>query len=136
MADFNKISVKSGLSVQSTPCATLGFNDGYALSKTKYALDNHMLTLNVNSTENISIFYNNGIATCYEFKIKLYQPNTALPPLDLNEKNVNNISSNSFYLIADNTFVEQPAKDNNIKPNSNNNPNNNSQTKKEERIHG
>ena len=93
MADFNKIYVKSGLSVQSVPSTTLGFNDGYFLSKAKYGLDNHMLTLNVNTTDNVSIFYNNGIANCYEFSMKLYKPNTSIPATDLSEKRVNNINS-------------------------------------------
>jgi hypothetical protein len=44
---------------------------------------------------------------------------------------LNNINDNSFYLIADNTFVEQPSKDNNIKSNQNNTPSDNPQTKQE-----
>ena len=98
MADFNQISVESSLLVQSVPSATLGFNDGYVFSKTKYALEDHMLTLNVNTTEDVTIFYNNGVASCYEFKMKLYQAGTCIPSIDLSDKIVNNLNS-QFTLV-------------------------------------
>lgn len=57
-------------------------------------------------------------------------PNYANLLIDIIELyELNNINDNSFYLIADNTFVEQPSKDNNIKSNQNNTPSDNPQTK-------
>ncbi|MBO4622543.1 MAG: hypothetical protein J5691_01515 [Bacilli bacterium] len=107
MADFNQIFVESSLLIQSKPIATLGFNDGLAISKSKYALENHMLTLNVNTTESVSIFYNNGIANTYEFSVKLNKAGVELPPYDLADKPFNNLT-NKYILVFVNGEL-QPA---------------------------
>lgn len=107
MADFNQIFVESSLSVQSRPIATLGFNDGLAISRSKYALENHMLTLNTNTTESVSIFYNNGIANTYEFSVKLNKAGVELPPYDLTDKAFTNLT-NKYILVFVNGEL-QPA---------------------------
>lgn len=64
-------------------------------------------------------------------------PNYANLLIDIIELyELDNINSNSFYLVADNTFVEQPSKDDNIKPIENNTTTDNQQvqTKKKKSL--
>ena len=75
MADFNQISVNSSLTVTPVNFASLGFNDNVLISKSKYSISNNILNILVPTTDTISIFSNNGIATNYEFEyVRLNTP--------------------------------------------------------------
>ena len=67
MADFNNIYVNSSLTVVPANFASLCFNDGILISKSKYTVTNNILNLLVDTKDTVSIFSNNGIANTYEF---------------------------------------------------------------------
>lgn len=102
MADFNKISVNSSLTVIPASFASLCFNDGLVISKSKYTIVNHILDLLVDSTDTVSIFSNNGIATTYEFEyIRLNVPGVTLPATDINRKPLKELVPEKTLIFVD-----------------------------------
>ena len=101
MADFNKIFTDSSITVGYETSANLFYNNGRIISRNKFSLENHTLTLMEDTDETISLFYNNGIANIYEFDTRLYQDNTQLPVIDLFEKEVEPLNKNNMLLFVD-----------------------------------
>lgn len=103
MADFNKIHVTGdgGIQVNNEELALLLFNDGKVLSKSKYSLENHLLSILEDTTRTITLFYNNYIATVYEFTIVLKENNTKLPPIDNKLKQVTNLYKDRLLVFID-----------------------------------
>ena len=112
MADFNKIFTDSPIIVGYETSANLFYNNGRIISKNKFAIENHTITLMEDTDETISLFYNNGIANVYEFDVRLYQDNVQLPVVDLFEKEVGYLNVNNLLVFingelepADNYYV-------------------------------
>lgn len=101
MADFNQISVNSSLTVTPVNFASLGFNDNLLIPKSKYSISNNILNVLVPTTDTISIFSNNGIATTYEFEyIRLNTPGVILPNVDINNKQVVDLAQNKILVFV------------------------------------
>ena len=101
MADFNKIFTDSPIIVGYEKSANLFYNNGRVISRNKFALENHTLSLMEDTDETISLFYNNGIATVYEFNTRLYQDNVQLPVVDIFEKEVGYLNKNNLLVFID-----------------------------------
>ena len=79
---LSKIYVDSKIIVTQKAFASMCFNNNKVISKSKYAIDNHTLTLLEDTKDNVSIYYNNGIANTYEFETRLYKDEVILPTID------------------------------------------------------
>ena len=79
---LSKIYVDSKIIVTQKAFASMCFNNNKVISKCKYAIDNHTLTLLEDTKDNVSIYYNNGIANTYEFETRLYKDEVILPTID------------------------------------------------------
>ena len=101
MAEFNKIYSDSSIIVSYEPSATLCFNNGKVISKSKFALEDHTLTLFEDTSDTVSVFYNNGIANTYEFDTRLYQDNVQLSTIDKYENRIENLNKNSILVFID-----------------------------------
>lgn len=102
MADFNNIYVNSSLTVVPANFASLCFNDGILISKSKYTVTNNILDLLVDTKDTVSIFSNNGIANTYEFDyIRLNIPGVTLPSKDANNKLVEGLTQNKVLVFVD-----------------------------------
>lgn len=101
MADFNKIFTDSPIIVGYETSANLFYNNGRVISRNKFAIENHTLTLMEDTDETISLFYNNGIANVYEFDMRLYQDNVQLPVVDLFGKDVGYLNKNNLLIFID-----------------------------------
>ena len=101
MAEFNQIYTDSKLIFVQKAFGAICFNNGKVISKAKYALDNHTLTLLEDTDDNLSLYYNNGIANTYEFQTRLYKDDTILPSIDAFDKIVSDLNKDRMLVFLD-----------------------------------
>ena len=101
MSDFNQIFINSSLNVNQEELAVLCFNNGKIISKTKYSLENHMLSLLEDTSETISLYYNNNIAQVYEFTVLLNKDDKEFPIYDDNQKAVKTLIQDRLLVFVD-----------------------------------
>ena len=101
MADFNKIFIDSTLTVIPAKLASLCFNDNTLLSTNDYSIADNKINILKNSSDTLSIFITNGIATTYEFEnIRLNTAGTILPKTDIDNKNVEGLIQNQVLVFV------------------------------------
>ena len=98
---LSKIYVDSKIIVIQKAFASICFNNDRVISKSKYAIDNHTLTLLEDTTDNVSLYYNNGIANTYEFKTRLYKDDVILPTIDMFGNVIHNLNKDNIIVFLD-----------------------------------
>ena len=101
MADFNRISVNSSLTVTPASFASLGFGDNILVSKSKYNITDNILSILVPTNDTFTIFSNNGVANTYEFEyIRLNTPGVILPKVDANQKQLDGLAQDKVLVFV------------------------------------
>lgn len=101
MSNFNQISVNSPISINYLDPAYLCFIDDKIISNNKFSLVDNNITLLRETGNTLSLFYNNGVMDTYEFNSRLYMDGTQLPNTDINDDQVQNLTSANLLVFVD-----------------------------------
>lgn len=103
---MNPIFVDSTLVIESPKITTLCFVDGLYIPKSKYALENHELTLYTESRDYISVFYTSRGKT-YNYSVFLSEDGIIIGDSDINGNVPRNITAKRLMVFANGALLQK-----------------------------
>ena len=103
---MNPIFVDSTLVIESPKITTLCFVDGLYIPKSKYALENHELTLYTESRDYISVFYTSRGKT-YNYSVFLSEDGIIIGDSDINGSVPRNITAKRLMVFANGALLQK-----------------------------
>ena len=107
MTDINKIYVNSNIIIQNGYSNSLCFVDGYAIDKSKYAIENNEISILKDGKDYLSVFYNTNCSQCYYYKKILNDYGVVVYGVDEQSKTMQGLKNGNILVFLDGVLLSE-----------------------------
>ena len=107
MSEVNRILVDSNVAIEQANMSGLCFVDGLAISKSKYALEDHELSIYKQATDYVSVFFNYNASNVYEYELCLKDYGVVITGNDKNNKELGNCNAENVLIFLNGELLRK-----------------------------